>query len=48
MTAKEPVSEVNIVQGRSTEGDEAILGAFFCEPLRMKLQDVQQVPWIAD
>ena len=32
-------SGVEIVRGCLTEGDDSILGAFFCEHLRAKLQD---------
>ena len=30
---------VEVVHGCLTEGGDSILGAFFCEPLRAKLQD---------
>ena len=32
-------SGVEVVHGCLTEGGNSILGAFFCEPLRAKLQD---------
>ena len=32
-------SGVEIVHGCLTEGGDSILGAFFCKPLRVKLQD---------
>ena len=41
VTAKEHDSEVDVVQGRFTEGGDSILGAFFCELLRTKLEDEQ-------
>ena len=36
---KEQDSGVEIVRGSLTEGGDSILAAFFCEPLRAKLQD---------
>ena len=36
-------SYVNVVHRCFTEVSDSILGAFFCEPLRTKLQDKQQV-----
>ena len=32
-------SGVQVVRGCLTEGGDSILGAFFCEPLRTKLQN---------
>ena len=32
-------SGVKVVHGCLTEGGKSILGAFFCEPVRAKLQD---------
>ena len=32
-------SGVEVVHGCLTEGGDSILGDFFCEPLRAKLQD---------
>ena len=32
-------SVVEVVRGCLTEGGDSILGAFFCEPLRAKLQN---------
>ena len=32
-------SGVEIVRGSLTEGDDSILGAFFCDTLRARLQD---------
>ena len=32
-------SEVEVVRGCLTEGGKSILAAFFCKPLRVKLQD---------
>ena len=48
MTAKEQNSEVDVVQGHFAEGDNSMLGTFFCEPLWTKLQDEQRVSWLAD
>ena len=35
----EQESGVEVVHGCLTEGGDTILAAFFCEPLRAKLQD---------
>ena len=32
-------SGVEVIRGCLTKGGNSILGAFFCEPLRAKLQD---------
>ena len=45
---REQDSEDDVVHRRSTEGDDSILGIFFCKPLQKKLQDEQRVSWIAD
>ena len=39
VTVKEHNSKVTVVHGCFTEGGDSILGQFFCDPLRINLQD---------
>ena len=48
MTIKEDDSEDVDIHRYFTEVGDSILGAFFCKPLRTKLQHEQQVSWLAD
>ena len=41
MTVKEQDFDIDVVHRCFMEGGDSILGAFFAEPLRMKLQDEQ-------
>ena len=45
---KEQDSKFTVVHGCFTEGGDSIVGTFFCQPFRTKLQDVQRVSWLAD
>ena len=45
---KEQDSKVAVVHWCFTEGGNFISDAFFCERLRTKLQDEQQVSWLAE
>ena len=43
---KEQDSEVDVANKCFTEGGDCMLGVFFCQPLRIKLQDEQRVSWL--
>ena len=46
MIVKDNDSEFDVVQRCFTEDGDSTLGAFFCEPLRTKLQDGKQIFWV--
>ena len=41
MMVKEQDSKVSAFHGCFADGSDSIVGAFFCEPVRAKLQDEQ-------